>query len=511
MFLLGLTAIFTYICYVNNETKNTGKTVVISKKELAKLIAERDELKRQLEGLKRLIFGSKSEKYVSKVHESQLALFEKELEKQEKELEEYTVTYKREKAKKKKEKPIRSVIPAHLPRVKEIIEPKHIKKGAVKIGEEITELLEIKPAKIFVRQIVRPKYALPKDEKIIIAELPSLPIPKGNASASLLSFILISKFVDHLPNYRLLQIFKRQDLILSKSTIAGWVGKSSELIFPLYEVLKKNFLNNSDYIQVDESPIKVQDRNKKKTTHRGFMWVYRDPVKRLVLFDYHKGRGKQIPETFFNNFTGTLQTDGYKVYKNLTTNGDITLLGCMAHARRYFEKALDNDPKRADHVLLLIQKLYKIERKLKERQVNVEVIKRCRLMYALPILNEIEGYLIIEKDKVLPKSSIGKAINYTLNIFSDLKQYIYDGRYEIDNNNIENAIRPLAIGRKNYLFAGSHEFAQYYAMYYTFFANCKIHNINPYNWLLDVIDRIPEHKANKLEELLPQNWKPINK
>lgn len=512
MFLLGFTAVFLYICYVNKEAESIEKTVIISQKELTKLIFERDELKRQLKELKRLIFGVKSERYVSKVHESQLALFENEIEKQDKEIEKHIVVYEREKAKKKKEKAIRSAIPAHLPRVEETIEPEHIEEGAVRIGEEITELLEIKPSTIFVRRIVRPKYALPKKDKIIIAELPSLPIPKGNASASLLAFILVSKFIDHLPNYRLLQIFKRQDLILSKSTIAGWVGKSSELIYPLYEELKKNFLNESDYIQVDESPIKVQDRKKKKTTHRGFMWVYRDPVKRLVLFEYHKGRGKQIPETFFKNFTGTLQSDGYKVYKNLTTNGDITLLGCMAHARRYFEKALDNDPKRADYVLLLIQELYRMERKIKERQVaDVDIIKKYRLMYALPILNEIEDYLIIEKNKVLPKSSIGRAINYTLNIFSDLKQYVYDGRYEIDNNNIENAIRPLAIGRKNYLFAGSHEFAQYYAMYYTFFANCKIHNINPYNWLLDVIDRIPEHKANKLEELLPLNWKQTNK
>ena len=178
----------------------------------------------------------------------------------------------------------------------------------------------------------------------------------------------------------------------------------------------------------------------------------------------------------------------------------------MAHARRYFEKALDNDPKRAEHVLLLIQKLYRIERKIKEREANIDVVKRYRLLCALPILNEIETYLNTEKNNVLPKSSIGRAMSYTLNIFENLKQYIYDGRFEIDNNNIENAIRPLAIGRKNYLFAGSHESAQNIAMFYSFFATCKTNNINPYTWLCDVINRIPEHKANKLHELLPQNW-----
>lgn len=494
---------------MQNAIKHTDEHVIISKKELDELTFERDELKRRLNDLTRMIFGSKSERFVP-VDSKQLQLFENMVAKKEAELEEYTVAYQRKKAKKKKEQPVRSVIPAHFPRVEEIIEPDNLDPKAVKIGEEITELLEIKPLSVFVRRIVRPKYALPNEEGVVIAELPSLPIPKGNASASLLAFILISKFVDHLPLYRLLQIFKRQELIISKSTIGGWVAKTSELLQPLYDSYKRKFLEDADYIQADESPIKVQDKIKKKTTHRGFMWVYRNPIDKLILFDYHKGRGKNVPEEFLNNFTGTLQSDGYKVYKNLVTKGNIKLLGCMAHARRYFEKALTNDPRRADHILLTIQKLYAIERKHKERNASVEITKRYRMLYALPILNELETYLKTEKYNVLPKSSIGIAINYTLNIFDDLKEYIYDGRYEIDNNNIENAIRPLAIGRKNYLFAGSHESAQNIAMFYSFFATCRTHNINPHTWLCDVINRIPEHKANKLHELLPHNWKPLN-
>jgi transposase len=514
---------------MQNATIHTDKAVLISEKDLEKLTIERNELKRQFdeltierneltiernelkrqfEELKRMIFGSKSERYIP-LDDTQLRLFEDMLTKKEEELEKHTIVYQREKSKKKKEQPVRSAIPAHFPRVEEIIEPDNLDPNAVKIGEEITELLEIKPLTIFVRRIVRPKYALPKEQGVVIADLPSLPIPKGNASYSLLAFILISKFIDHLPLYRLLQIFKRQELIISKSTIGGWVSKTSELLRPLYDTFKDKFLENVDYVQADESPIKVQDKIKRKTTHRGFMWVYRNPDENLILFDYNKGRGKNVPEEFFYNFTGTLQSDGYKVYKNLVTKGNIRLLGCMAHARRYFEKALTNDPKRADHILLIIQQLYKIERKLKEREASIEVIKRYRMLYALPILNELEIYLKSEKNKVLPKSSIGIAINYTLNIFDDLKGYINDGRFEIDNNNIENAIRPLAIGRKNYLFAGSHESAQNIAMFYSFFATCKNNNINPYTWLCDIIKRMPEHKANKLSELLPQNWKPL--
>jgi len=509
-----------YLYIVKNVVEYKDDKVLIPKKDYDKLVWQLNDFKLQLDQLKRMIFGVKSERFISESNKIQLSLFEEIIEQKEKEIEKHTIVYQREKAKKKKQKPVRTAIPAYLPRIEEVIEPENLDPNAVKIGEEVTELLEIKPSTIFVRRIVRPKYVLPKntktdndtkeqnDEKeIVIAELPTLPIPKSNASASILAYILIAKFVDHLPLYRILQIFKRQELILSKSTIGGWVSKASTLLEPLYDTFKRKFLEDANYIQSDESPIKVQDREKKKTTHRGYMWVYRDPVKNLILFNYHKGRGKNVPETFFQDYNGTLQTDGYTAYKNLVTKGNITLLGCMAHARRYFEKALDNDPKRADHILLIIQKLYKIERKLREEEATPEIILDFRKKYALPILDELEQYLLNERDKVLPKSAIGIAINYTLKIFKELKEYTNDGRYEIDNNNIENAIRPLAIGRKNYLFAGSHDAAQNIAMYYSFFATCKKYDINPHTWLCDILKRIPDHKANKLEELLPQNWK----
>ena len=234
---------------MQNAKKHTDKNISISKNEFDELVSERDEfkrqteeLKRQLDDLKRMIFGAKSERYVP-VDSNQLKMFEDMIAEKEKEIEieKHTIVYQREKAKKEKEKPVRSVIPAHFPRVREVIEPENIDPKAVKIVEEITELLEIKPMTIFVREIVRPKYALPKEQGIVIADLPSLPIPKGNASSSLLAFILISKFVDHLPLYRLLQIFKRQELIISKSTIGGWVSKTSELLQPLYDTFNLNY------------------------------------------------------------------------------------------------------------------------------------------------------------------------------------------------------------------------------------------------------------------------------
>ena len=482
--------------------------ITIPKAEYEELKATVMVLQQQLAELRRMIFGSKSERFVP-VQDGQLGLFEDDSQQDSVAVTTEEVTYSRTKVTKEKQHPVRAVLPAHLPRVEEIIEPKTIAKGSVCIGKEITEVLEYNPAKLFVRKIVRPKYALPKQQGITIAELLALPLPKANAGASLLAHICVSKYVDHLPFYRQRQIFKRQRFQISDSTIGGWFSATARLLEPLYDVLAQKVLT-TDYLQADESPIGVQDSHKSGSLHTGYQWVYHAPVERLVLFRYHNSRGRQAAEEVLHNFSGTLQTDGYKVYQNLKTNKEIHLIGCMAHARRYFEKALDNDKARASYVLSQIQKLYALERKARERKADTMLRHRYRTIYAKPILEEIEAWLKQQIHLTLPKSSIGKAIAYTINIWQNLKGYITDGRYEIDNNLAENTIRPLALGRKNYLFAGSHKAAQKAALFYSFFATCKINEVEPYAWLTDVLHRIPDHKANQLEELLPQNWKPQN-
>lgn len=236
------------------------------------------------------------------------------------------------------------------------------------------------------------------------------------------------------------------------------------------------------------------------------MWVYRNIQESLILFEYNKSRGQDPPREMLKYFNGTLQTDGYVVYTALSKLMNFQLLGCMAHIRRYFEKALENDVTRSEYVLFKIQALYKIERKLKEEDTSPEAIKVYRQKYAKPILEAIEEYMNAEVHKVLPKSSIGIALRYALKIFPNTKKYIEDGRFQIDNNLTENAIRPLALGRKNYLFAGSHRAAQNYAMFYSFFASCKANKVNPYHWLVDIINKMPSYKVNKLKNLLPNNW-----
>jgi len=493
---------------VNAASKYSHNTELSFKEKYEKSQQEVVVLKQQIAELRRLIFGSKSERFIPNDHDNhQLGLFEKDTQ-QEETTEKEQISYSRTKLK-EKQIPVRVLLPAHLPRVEEIIEPISLNTDAVKIGEQITEVLEYNPAKIFVRKIVRPKYVLKDQQSIVIAELPTLVLPKSNVGAGLLAHILVSKYVDHLPFYRQRQIFKRQELKLSDSTLSGWFNQATRLLEPLYDCLQNNLLK-SNYLQADESPIGVQDSHKAGSLHTGYHWVYHAPVEGLVLFKYDTSRSAKAPNKFLEDFNGTLQTDGYKVYQNLHIKGTLKQhLSCMAHARRYFEKALDNDHSRASHALEQIQVLYALERKIREKQLDNQKVIRYRRRYAKPILKQLQNWMQKEYPKVLPKSSIGKAIAYSLRLWPQLSAYIEDGNYQIDNNLIENVIRPLALGRKNYLFAGSHKAAQKAAMMYSFFANCKINEVEPYAWLYDILQKISEHKVNKLEKLLPQNWKKV--
>jgi transposase len=449
-----------------------------------------------------MIFGVKSERFIAPVPD-QPTLFElPEAEVIEKPKEE--ITYTRNKSKVKNH-PLRLELPAHLPRKREVIEPEELPEGAKKIGETITEVLEYTPSNIFVRQIIRPKYVVSQDDEktqIVTAALPSLPIPKGNAGASLLAHILISKFVDHLPFYRQAQIFKRQQLTISESTIGGWFNASCRLLEPLYETLKNKMLS-TDYLMADETPIPVQTRDKPGATHKGYHWVYYDPGNKLVLFDYQKTRGREGPDELLKNFVGFLQTDAYTAYNNLRNRANIIQMACMAHARRKFEHALNNDPALATEALLMFGKLYEIERDAREQNLSHDDIKALRQEKSLPVLLQMEAWLKEKMNLVLPKSAIGQAIAYTLALWPRLTRYIEQGRFNIDNNLTENSIRPVALGRKNYMFAGSHAAAQHAAIVYSLLATCKINNVEPFEWLSKTLSQISDHPVNQLHKLLP--------
>lgn len=398
--------------------------------------------------------------------------------------------------------PGRMKLPEQLRREQILIEPAEDATDYKKIGEEITEVLEYEPGELYVKQYRRAKYAKPQNNGVVIGTLPSRPLPKAMAGEGLLAQIIIDKYVDHLPLYRQMQRFERAGIKLAYSTLTDWVSGTCQLITPLFEALQKSVLQ-SDYLHADETPIKVMDKDKKGETHRGYYWVYQNSLGKLVLFDYREGRGREGPKEILNNFTGYLQTDGYVAYEDFAASDGITLLHCMAHARRKFHEALDNDQVRASHALEEIQKLYTIERICKEHQLNFAERKEVRLQKSVPILKNLGLWLQQQYVQVLPKSDIGKAIAYSLQRWERLSIYVNDGRLNIDNNPVENSIRPVALGRKNYLFAGSHEAARRSGMLYSLLGTCKMHGIEPYCWLKEVLQKIADHPVNKVHELLP--------
>ena len=485
------------------EITDLSKSSSAKDEKIDYLTQERDHLKSQVEMLKRMQFGQKRERFEGDPNQTFLPF---QAEPVEVEQQQEEIKQKIEYVRKRPNHKGRAKLPAHLP-VKEIeIHPEGDLAQMICIGKEITEELECEPAKFYIKRYIRYKYAAKDKSAVVIAELPERVIDKGIPGSSLLAMILTGKYQDHLPLYRQKQIFARENIQIASSTIEGWTKQALEKLEPLYEQLVFD-TKAQGYLQVDETPIKVLDSDKKGAAHSGYYWVYHAPEKGTVLFDYSPTRGGIAAEPMLWNFKGYLQTDGYAVYEKYGKKKEVTHLACWAHARREFEKALDNDKVRAEKALLMIQKLYAVERKAKQENLSAEQIKEIRLSESLPIINELGKWIFEEIKNTLPKSQIGKAMAYAYARWDALSAYLNDGNLLIDNNLVENAIRPVALGRKNYLFAGSHEAAQRAAMIYSFFAICKKHEVNPFEWLKHTLENIMSINHKNLKELYPQNFK----
>jgi transposase len=413
---------------------------------------------------------------------------------------------------KPKPHPGRMKLPEHLRREVILLKPEGDISGLRRIGEDITEILDYIPAELYVKQYIRPKYATPLSEggsTVLMAALPGRLLEKCMAGEGLLAQMIVDKYMDHLPIHRQLQRYQRMGVTIAQSTSNDWFRMVLNHLHALYEAHKRVTLATS-YLGADETPIRVLDEDKKGSTHRGYYWVYRNTEKRLVLFDYRPGRGREGPDDILKNFQGFLQTDGYGAYEDFDRRPGITLLHCMAHARRKFHEALQNDQPRAEYALALFQQLYAIERTIKDKALPGDAIVQLRQQEALPVLQTLKDWMTKEYPKlVVKKSAIAQAMAYFLPRWEKLCIYTKDARLNIDNNPVENAIRPVAVGRKNYLFAGSHEAAQRAAMIYSLLATCKLHDINPYYWLRDVLENMHRYKAENIEELLPQNWRKL--
>ncbi len=427
-----------------------------------------------------------------------------------------TVEYVRTKVEvvpvKPKMHPGRMKLPEHLRREVILLKPDSDTRGLRRMGEDITEILDYIPAELYVKQYIRPKYAAPLSEggsTVLMAALPGRLLEKCMAGEGLLAQMIVDKYLDHLPIHRQLQRYQRMGVTIAQSTSNDWFRMVMNHLHALYEAHKRITLATS-YLGADETPIKVLDEDKKGTTHRGYYWVYHNSEQKLVLFDYRPGRGREGPDDILKDFQGYLQTDGYSAYEDFDRRPGITLLHCMAHARRKFHEAIQNDPPRAEYALELFQQLYAIERRIKEAGLHGDAVVQRRQQEAVPILKTLKTWMETEYPAILVKKSpIAQAMGYFLPRWEKLCIYTKDARLPIDNNLVENAIRPIAIGRKNYLFAGSHESAQRAAMVYSLLATCKLHNINPYYWLRDVLENMHRYSTDAIDGLLPQNWKKL--
>ena len=390
-----------------------------------------------------------------------------------------------------------------------------------RIGEEITKVVKHKPGMLYVKEIIRPKYAL-KDSTMLppagqkgveIAPMPLMPVDKCIADTSLLAEILLQKYEYHVPFYRQIRQYRHLGLKgLTESTLDGWFKKTVELLKPLYESLKKEVFS-SDYVQADETTIPVINRGKHKA-EKEYLWMVRSVMEKLVIFHYDMGsRSGSVIESLVSqyHFKGYLQCDGFAGYETaFKTNPDVRLVNCMAHIRRDFEHALGENKKEAEYGLAQIQHMYRIEHCCDKAGLSSDGRKAKRRELTRPIMEAMKTWMETEGIKYSPQSLIGKAVSYAYTRWDNMMRCLEDGRLLLDNNLAENAIRPITLGRKNYLFCGNHEAAVNMSVICSLLATCKAHDVNPRDYLKDIIAQMPYHKKSADEELLnllPHKWK----
>lgn len=378
-----------------------------------------------------------------------------------------------------------------------------------RIGEEVTEELDVIPVRYFKRRIIRGKY-VPVDDKEttpLIAPLPERLIPGSYASPGLLTDILIKKFQDHLPLYRQEQILKnRYGIDLSRQVMSDWVEKAADWLGAIYRAIHGR-LQSSAYLQIDETPVVYCNKDGPPGSAKGYFWVYRDPHTCEVLYEWHTSRAGQCLDTMLRDFKGTVQCDGYGGYTSYAKDKeDIDLAGCWAHTRRKIYEAREEAPAVAGWFLKHIQALYEVEADLRKQGADPETRRVTRERDIRWRLNLIGKALKAKMATYLPQSGMGKAIHYALGHWEELNKYCGNGLLEIDNNGVENAIRPTALGKKNWLFIGHPDAGQRSAIIYTLIENCRKIGVDPHEYLLDALTRLPSMKITEIDQLLPANW-----
>ena len=380
----------------------------------------------------------------------------------------------------------------------------------VRIGEDRTEELDYVPASMVVRVYVRPKYACRQCENgVVQAALPARPIEKGRPGPGLLAHVITSKYGDHLPLYRLERIFPRHGIDISRKTLSEWCGAVADLLKPVATQIAADVLS-SKWVQSDDTGVDVQDRTANPQVRTGHVWVYRG-AEASAFYDFTWARTSAGPLRVLAHFRGYLQADAAPAFDDVYRTLPIAEVGCWAHARRRFKEALRTSPNEAAHVVVWIGELYGLERSAKKHELDDAQRHSLRHERARPILNRIHAYLQEITVTALPKSPLGEAIGYALRQWDALSRYTDDGSLEIDNNGAENALRPLCLGRKNWLNFGSEAAAHRAMVLLTLVQTCKAHHVDPFAYLRDVIDRVSTHPMSRIDELTPRRWKELRR
>lgn len=469
----------------------------------------------ELANLKRLIFGQKAERFVpAQVPEEQTKLFSDDApsvgiaETKEK------ISYERCKPAKKGHgrNPIPEGIYTEIITLEPTAEEKHCTAcgtDKIFIGNDVTTELEYKPAVFYAKKYIRPKYVCKNDcldGGVTMAPLPARPIERGVAGVNLISWIIISKYEDGWPLYRIEKIFKRYGIHINRSSMVGWIEQVCHYLQNIYDVMREDLLK-SYCIQGDETPLKVLDGETQGKAHLGWLFPYvGDEV--LAVFDYRPGRGREGPNEMLNGFDGKhLMTDGYAGYLEIVNRKSLVHLICWVHARRGFFEAKETEPEFAGKVLDLIGQLYQIEQQAREGKMEPALRFELRKKESTPLIEAIHQLIQNPGKTILPQSPMGKAIAFALNHWMKLNNFLTDGRLPIDNNLVERLIRTVAIARKNFLFCGSEEGAKRTAIIYSLIATCKLNDINPFEYLTDVLAKIPDYPVKNIRDLTPIAWK----
>jgi len=473
-------------------------------------LAQKDNListlQQQLLVLRRRQFGRSSEQVEKQIHQIELQL--EELETQAAETADTPLPKATPKAIPKR----RESLPAHLPREQMRVETAancpDCTAELCHVGDDVSEVLDVVPASYRVIRIVRPKYSCQCCQKMVQGEAPQRVINKGLASAALLTQVMVDKYLDHQPLYRQSERMAREGVDLERSTLADWVGQVSTLISPLVEAIGRH-VKQADHIYADDTTAPTLKPGKGRT-QTGRYWTYvrderdwNEQTPPAVWLQYSEDRKSVHPTSHLKGYKGSLQTDAYAGYNTLYQQ-DVTFIACWAHVRRKFYDITQTTPSPiADQAIGYIQQLYAIEKGIKNKPPDER--QRLRQQQAVPILDELHTWLQATLRTLSKGSALSKAVRYAINQWDGLIAYVQDGRTSLDNNTAERSLRPIALGRKNYLFAGSVAGGQRAAALYSLLSTAKLNGLNPVQYLTAVLKRIGQHPINRIEELLPWN------